>query len=155
MRALPAILNIIAAFCLALGISQPLIQLERLFILKQRPSLLDMTTGLWQEGDLLLAAIIAIVSIIFPAAKIIALQLVLADQLAGTASGWHRFAMRALPLLSKWSMLDVMLVAIAIFAAKTSGLATAITLPGLWFFATSTIASAIAAQLVARGVAKT
>ena len=43
-------------------------------------------------------------------------------------SGWLR-------ALSNWSMLDVVLVALVIFAAKTSGLATAFTQPGLWFFA--------------------
>jgi len=46
---------------------------------------------------------------------------------------------RIVPLLSKWSMMDVMLVAIVIFAAKTSGLAQAFTQPGLWFYAASAI----------------
>ncbi len=36
-------------------------------------------------------------------------------------------------------MLDVVLVALVIFAAKTSGLATAFTQPGLWFFAASAV----------------
>ncbi|MEO1747487.1 MAG: paraquat-inducible protein A, partial [Pseudomonadota bacterium] len=55
-----------------------------------------------------------------------------------------------LAVFSKWSMLDVILVALAIFAAKTSGLAAAISQPGIWFFAASTIASSIAAGLVLR-----
>ena len=155
MRATPALLNAVAAFCLALGITLPLIELERLFVLKERPSLIEMASGLWTGGDMLLAAIVIVASVVFPAAKILALQLVLVDRDGGaTANGLHRWAMRLLPVLSKWSMLDVMLVAIAIFAAKTTGLAKAVTLPGLWFFAASTISSAIAAQLVARGEPK-
>jgi len=49
--------------------------------------------------------------------------------------------------LAKWSMLDVLLVAIAIFAAKTSGLASAVSQPGLWFFAISTITISAATKL--------
>ena len=44
-------------------------------------------------------------------------------------------------------MLDVVLVALVIFAAKTSGLATASTQPGLWFFAASVILTAAASTL--------
>ena len=47
-------------------------------------------------------------------------------------------------------MLDVVLVALVVFAAKTSGLATAITKPGLWFFAASVILTAAAARLADR-----
>ena len=49
--------------------------------------------------------------------------------------------------LSNWSMLDVVLVALVIFAAKTSGLATAFTKPGLWFFAASAVLTATASAL--------
>ena len=47
-------------------------------------------------------------------------------------------------------MMDVLLVALVIFAAKTSGLANAFAQPGLWFYATSAIAGAIAAGLLKR-----
>ena len=36
-------------------------------------------------------------------------------------------------------MMDVMLVALVIVAAKTSGMASAFTQPGLWFYAASAI----------------
>lgn len=57
--------------------------------------------------------------------------------------GWIR-------AMSKWSMLDVVLVALVIFAAKTSGLAKAFTMPGLWFFAASAILTAAASQMVGK-----
>ena len=53
-------------------------------------------------------------------------------------------------MLSNWSMLDVVLVALVIFAAKTSGLATAATKPGLWFFAASALLTAVASALARR-----
>jgi paraquat-inducible protein A len=47
-------------------------------------------------------------------------------------------------------MLDVVLVSLVIFAAKTSGLATAFTKPGLWFFAASAVLTAVASGLAKR-----
>lgn len=61
----------------------------------------------------------------------------------------------ALRTLANWSMLDVVLVAIVIFAAKTSGLATAITQSGLWFFTASVVLTALASALAARLHGKT
>ncbi|MCR9123459.1 MAG: paraquat-inducible protein A [Phyllobacteriaceae bacterium] len=154
--ALSGLLLAAAAFCLALGITLPLLEMERLFVLTDRPSLVDVVAGLWTSGDPLLAAIIALASIIFPAAKIAALHL--ATALAATPPdshpAWARPLDRAVGFFTKWSMLDVMLVALAIFAARTSGLATAISQPGLWFFAGSALASALAAWLL-RPVRKT
>jgi paraquat-inducible protein A len=40
-------------------------------------------------------------------------------------------------------MMDVLLVAIVVAAAKTTGLADAFTQPGLWCYATSTIISGL------------
>jgi paraquat-inducible protein A len=47
-------------------------------------------------------------------------------------------------VLSKWSMMDVLLVALVVFAAKTSGLAAAVSQPGVWFYALSTLLVAAA-----------
>jgi paraquat-inducible protein A len=48
--------------------------------------------------------------------------------------------------------MDVLLVAIVIAAAKTSGLAEAFSQPGLWFYAGSTLAVSAAQALLARRV---
>ena len=50
--------------------------------------------------------------------------------------------------LSKWSMLDVLVVAIVIVATKTTGFAKAIAQPGLWFFATAVLLTALATYLI-------
>ncbi|WP_342212126.1 paraquat-inducible protein A [Roseitalea porphyridii] len=152
MRAASGLLLALSAFCLALGITLPLLEMERLFVLTDRPSLIDVVGGLWTSGDPLLALIVGLASIVFPVAKILALQIMLA--LSATPPeghpAWARPLDGAVGFFSKWSMLDVMLVALAIFAARTSGLATAISQPGLWFFAGSALASAVAAHLVTR-----
>ncbi|MGO7917473.1 paraquat-inducible protein A, partial [Rhizobium ruizarguesonis] len=51
------------------------------------------------------------------------------------------FYRRVVPHLSKWSMMDVLLVAIVIAAAKTTGLADAFTQPVLWCYAASSMIS--------------
>ncbi len=50
-------------------------------------------------------------------------------------------------------MMDVLLVAIVIFATKTSGLAQAFTQPGLWFYAGSSLAVALLSGLGPKGMA--
>lgn len=130
---------------LPLGLTLPLMELERLFILKDQPSLIDIVTGLFQAGDGILGLVVFIASIALPIIKIGALSISLARGTIGNGRT-HKL----IGFFSKWSMLDVMLVAIAIFAAKTSGLATAISQPGLWFFTYSALASAVAAHLIGR-----
>jgi paraquat-inducible protein A len=46
-------------------------------------------------------------------------------------------------------------VALVVFAAKTSGLATAFTKPGLWFFAASVLLTAGASYLLKKEKEKT
>jgi len=140
-RLLPALL-FAATFSFALGIVLPLIRMERLLVFTDEPSLVGMVAGLWAEGDLALAAIIALFSIVFPALKLGLLHVAAYDGPEGhrLVPGWFR-------ALSRWSMLDVVLVALVIFAAKTSGLATAFTQPGLWFFALSVLLTAAVSAL--------
>ncbi len=146
MHRLAVLLVFVATLCFAIGVTQPLLAIERFWLLSETPSLIGIVAGLWTGGDYLLAALIALFSIIFPTVKLALLALSAADPAGREPPAWAK-------ALSKWSMLDVVLVALVIFAAKTSGLATALTLPGLWFFALSVALTAFASALLAkRGV---
>ena len=96
-------------------------------------------------GDRALAVVICLFSVAFPSLKLVLLHLAAYGGKAWEARvpGWFR-------MLSNWSMLDVVLVALVIFAAKTSGLATAAAKPGLWFFAASALLTAAASALARR-----
>ena len=124
-----------AAICFGLGISLPLVRFEKLWLFSETPSLLGLVYGLWQEGSLLLSVIVGLFSICFPVLKMAIAFRAAID--GNTLPGWAS-------MLSKWSMMDVLLVAIVIFAAKTSGIATAISQPGIWFYALSTVTLAAA-----------
>jgi len=135
---LPFIL-LAATLCFAFGIVLPLITVDRLYFFSDEPSLIGMVSALWQAGDPLLATVVALFSVVFPALKLGLLHR--AAYGGGAVPNW-------LKALSNWSMLDVVLVALVIFAAKTSGLATAVTKPGLWFFAASVVLTAAASALI-------
>ncbi|HMF69497.1 MAG TPA: paraquat-inducible protein A [Phyllobacterium sp.] len=139
------IILFVATFSLALGMTMPLMNVSRLYFFDDNPSLLGIIRSLWTGGDWLLASIVALFSVILPVTKLAVAQLA-AAQVPAAVHILHRW----IGLLSKWSMLDVLLVALVIFAAKTSGLATAITQPGLWLFTISAILSAVATHLIVR-----
>lgn len=145
MRSLTPLILFAASACFALGIVLPLIHVDRLYFFSDEPSLIGMVAALWSGGDWLLASVVALFSVVFPAMKLGLLHNAAYAQVGNAASipSWFR-------ALSNWSMLDVVLVALVIFAAKTSGLATAFTKPGLWFFAASVVLTATASALIKR-----
>jgi len=124
-----------SAVFFGLGISLPLVRFEKLYFFSETPSLMGIVGGLWTDGSAALAIVVGLFSLLFPIVKMgVAFKSAINDD--------------ALPkwasILSKWSMMDVLLVAIVIFAAKTSGLATAISQPGIWFYGLSAVLLAIA-----------
>jgi paraquat-inducible protein A len=143
MRFVIALLLPVSTFSFALGLTLPLMRFERLYFLEDRPSLIEVVLKLREDGEPLLALVIALFSIGFPALKI------MLTHIAALTGGRAR-SLALLSTVSKWSMLDVMLVALVLFAAKTSGLASAAVLPGLWFYAAAALSTALAAFLCHR-----
>jgi len=136
-----AILLVASPFCLAMGLVLPLVRFDRLYVFSDTPSLLSIISSLWQSGDVLLAMVVALVSVVLPSMKLFALAIEATSSGEGRRSGG--LVARVLPHLSRWSMMDVLLVAIVITAAKSSGLASAFTQAGIWFYAGSAIISGL------------
>ncbi len=143
MRVLLPPILFAASVCFALGLVLPLLHVERLFLFSNEPSLVGVIASLWAEGDRLLGVVITLFSVAFPALKLGLLHNAAYGRPGGKDGipAWFR-------AVSNWSMLDVVLVALVIFAARTSGLATAFTKPGLWFFAASVLLTAAASALL-------
>ncbi|MGR8925564.1 paraquat-inducible protein A [Rhizobium leguminosarum] len=139
------VLLVAAPFFLALGLVLPLVHFETLYFFDETPSLIEIIDSLWQGGDGLLAAIVALVSILLPSLKMIGIA---AEATAAGGQAGSLFYRRVVPHLSKWSMMDVLLVAIVIAAAKTTGLAAAFTQPGLWCYAASSMISGLLHSLM-------
>lgn len=145
MRIILIICLVVAPFCLALGITMPLMRFETLYFFNKEPSLVEIVKNLATDGDWALAAIVALVSILFPVIKL----LVIFAEAIGLQTNGSMLA-RLLPQLARWSLMDVLIVALVIVAAKTGGLVTALSQPGLWFYAASAIVSVLAHMLVSR-----
>ncbi len=137
-------------FFLALGLTLPLVRFEKLYFFEETPSLVTIIATLWLEGSHLLAILVAAFSVVFPIAKLLAVM-VEAVGLGGADETRNGLIASLLPVLSKWSMVDVMLVALVIVAAKTSGVADAFTQPGLWFYAGSALTVTAAHYALCRG----
>jgi len=137
------ILLFVATFCFALGLVLPIATFERLFFLTERPSLLEIVASLWSDSDYFLAVVIGLFSVAFPAAKLLVLHMASAD-------GAQRHLVHRAGALSKWSMMDVLVVALAVFAAKTTGLASAAAQPGIWLYGAAALLSAIIAEILKR-----
>ena len=101
---------------------------------------------LWIDQSWPLAIIVGFFSILFPALKLLYLLTAsLMPQMFVNVRG-----LSALSTLSKWSMMDVLVVALVIVATKTSGLAKATAQPGLWYFTACVVLMAIATLWIQR-----
>lgn len=145
MRLTLALALVLAPLFFGLGIVLPLMRFETLYFFDQSPSLLGVIATLWTGDDPVLALVVGLVSVVFPVVKLVAI----AAEALGLS---HKpgLAMRLLPHLSRWSLMDVVLVALVIVAAKTGGLAEAFSQPGLWFYAGSALTAALAHGLAGR-----
>lgn len=145
MRYVLPVLFVLAPLLFALGLTLPLMTFEKLFFFKEDPSLLGIVASLW-ESNVALSLLVALFSIVFPLVKMVA---VAAEALTPPGEEGVWFA-KLVPFLTKWSMMDVMLVAIVITAAKTSGLAEAFTEAGLWCYAGAALTTTVIQWLVAQ-----
>ena len=145
MKIVLSIMLLITSLSFALGVTLPIVHFEKLYLFSETPSLINVVTGLYNDSNVLLATIIAIFSIVFPLTK---LALVYIGAIAPTSTILLSKAGKWITALSKWSMMDVILVALVIFAAKSSGLATAVALPGIWFYAVAALGGTLSAEML-------
>lgn len=146
MRIVLPLALLLATFSYGLGLVLPVVRIDTLFLFTEEPSLVAMIAGLWGSGDVALALLIALFSVAFPLAKLGLLHVA-----AYGGPDGHRMVPSWFRILSNWSMLDVVLVALVVFAAKTTGIAEAFSRPGLWFFAASVVLTAGASAALKRG----
>lgn len=147
MHIIIALLLLSSAVLFGLGISLPLVHFQKLYFFNETPSLIGLFWELLTEGSWIIALVILLFSVLFPLIKLIMVFVsVIAPDTQLARSPLTKWA----GVLSKWSMMDVLLVALVIFAAKSSGLADAFAQPGLWCYGASAIMGATAAGVIKR-----
>ena len=115
-RFLLSLTILLASVSLALGISLPILKLSKFGIWTTEHSLLSTVTVLIQEGQMFLGLIVLVFSILLPVLKLLYLLLVSTLPPAEIARQSRR--LRALEWLGKWSMHDVLVLALTIFFVK-------------------------------------
>lgn len=123
---------LLASVSLALGISLPIIKLTKFGVWTTEHSLVSTANVLIHEGQVFLGLIVLIFSILLPVLKLLYLLLVSTLPPAEIARQQRRLS--ALEWLGKWSMHDVLVLALTIFFVKSQGVYDAASLYGVYFF---------------------
>jgi len=126
-----------AAVCLALGISMPIIKLTKMVFWTTEHSLISTVSVLIGDGQTFLGFTVLIFSIVFPVLKL--LYLLLVSTLPADEIFRQSRRLRALEWLGKWSMHDVLVLALTIFFIKSQGLYDAASLTGVYFFTAAVV----------------
>ncbi|MEO1038060.1 MAG: paraquat-inducible protein A [Pseudomonadota bacterium] len=138
-------LLIIVLFVLPMGLLLPMLETTRLVVFKDTYSLMDAIVTLLGRGEILLGGVILVFSVLFPSIKALALWLI------------HVFPperegpfVRLIETLGKWSMMDVLIAALIVFALSGAGVSGAASLPGLYLFTLAAIGLMLASGLISR-----
>lgn len=140
------VLLLLALPLLVAGLTMPAISITHFMVFTDTYSIAGTVFSLWSGGKYLLFVIVAFFSLLFPTAKIlIALWAWYDGDDARTRRLCSLFA-----VVSKWSMLDVFIVALTVLAVEGSLFTAADIHLGVVCFAVAVIASTVALQRVAR-----
>jgi paraquat-inducible protein A len=131
-----------ASLCLALGISLPIIKLTKFVFFTYEHSLISAVNALIRSDQFVIGLIVLVFGILLPILKL--LYLLLLATLPQQEI--HRLArqIRALEWLGKWSMHDVLVLALAIFLIKNQAAYEGRGLTGLYFFTASVLLMVLA-----------
>lgn len=141
-----------ATVCLVLGLTLPIMRLTRFYIWTDMHSLVSVVRELYATGEYVLAAIICLFSVIFPFVKLLYLLALYSIRQVQPERGGRW--LKRLAWLGKWSMLDVLVLALFIFYAKATNLADATSMPGLYMFASAVILTMIATAMIEHETAR-
>jgi len=131
------LLLLVALSSLIIGVSAPLLTLEKMYFFENTVSLFSTITQLYSQHEWFLFLVIAIFSLCVPIIKITSLVLILnVDYTKGSILDK---ALHVIEVIGKWSMLDVFVVALLLVSVKLGVLAKVQVHYGLYAFAASVL----------------
>lgn len=133
------ILILLSLVLLLYGLTMPILTLEKFVFFTNTVSLLSALQTLAAEAEWGLFILIGSFSVVFPLLKIAMLLLIW--NLGSENSQRHQVHLRWLATYSKWSMLDVFVVALLVVSIKLGAVAQAHVETGIYAFAASVILS--------------
>ena len=124
-----------AAVCLALGISLPILRLTKFIFWTSEYSLISTVEVLLRDRQTFLGLVVLVFSILLPVVKLGYLLLV--STLPAAELRRHAKRLKAIEWIGKWSMHDVLVLALTIFFLKSQGIYDAASLPAVYLFTTA------------------
>src|SRR5262252_8915947 len=135
-------LIILATVFFALGVMLPAIRFTTIFVWTNQHSVATIIWALYSNEEFFLCFVIFIFSIFFPFMKLFyLLPLVTSPDMPAE---FRTKSISAMEWLGRYSMTDVMVLALMIFYVNASGYTEASVLPGIYFFAASAIMTMLA-----------
>jgi paraquat-inducible protein A len=130
-------LIIVATVFFALGVMLPAIRFTTVFVWTNQHSVATIIWALYTNQEYFLCFVIMMFSIVFPFLKLFyLLTLVTSPDLP---QEFRAKSISAMEWLGRYSMTDVMVLALMIFYINASGYTEASVLPGIYFFAASAL----------------
>lgn len=149
------LLLLISSALLVAGWFMPVMTVRTLLVFYNEVSIIEGALRMIESGDYLLVAIIIVFTIVFPVCKLV-LAFLVWQRLDSPHSGLGQ-ALRWVELFSKWSMLDVFVVALVVVIAKISLISDVTIHLGLYVFCGAVMLSMFAvwriSHLAHRGLA--
>lgn len=132
-----SLLIILATVFFALGVTLPVIKFTTVYVWTNEHSIATIIYALYKNQEFFLCGVIAVFSVLFPFLKLFyLLTLVTSPDLP------HEFREKSFSImewLGRYSMTDVMVLALLIFYVNSSGYTEADVQPGVYFFAASVL----------------
>ena len=135
-------LIILATVFFALGVMLPAIRFTTVFVWTNQHSVATIIWALWQNEEFFLCFVIFMFSIFFPFLKLFYLLTLVTSP--DMPAEFRNKSISAMEWLGRYSMTDVMVLALMIFYINASGYSEASVLPGVYFFAASAIMTMLA-----------
>ena len=131
------LLLLVALALLIYGLQAPILTLEKFYFFGNTVSLLSALQQLAQEAEWGLFLLVGAFSVVFPVLQ--TLMLLVIWNLEPAHGDLHRRHLAWLATYSKWSMLDVFVVALLVVSVKLGSLAEARVEVGIYAFAASVV----------------
>ena len=141
------VLLLAAAPMLAVGLAMPAISVTSRAVFAREFSLLDGVAAFFDAEDYFLFVLVGLFTVALPAVKI---AVGLFAWAVGPDHGWAPRAIRFFDRISRWSMLDVLVVAVTILVLEGSLINRADVGLGIVLFAGAVLLSAMATHRLAR-----
>ncbi|HVY41737.1 MAG TPA: paraquat-inducible protein A [Hyphomicrobiaceae bacterium] len=126
-----------AAICFALGVILPSIRFTTVYVWTNEHSIATIIWALYHSQEWFLCAVICVFSVLFPFLKLLYLLTLCLSP--NVPADFRRKSISTMEWLGRYSMTDVMVLALMIFYMNSSGYTEARVLPGVYCFAASAL----------------